>query len=459
MATVALTDREVFQPRSVPMDDRHGWGFALLVVTTATLFLRPADLIPALDELPIYQMMIIACLVVSARTIIRHLANRQLSAQPVTACLLALLLSIGLSHLVHGFIWGARMSMMDFSKTVAFYLLVAGLVNTPRRLYLFAKLLALAITFVATLALLDRYGFVSISALESIQDRSSTEGAMVDRIRGTGIFQDPNDFGLILVTGLILSTAFLTQRGIGWPRHLWLLPTGLLFSVLMMTHSRGAFLSLACAIPAAFAYRKGLRFGIVSLLSLPLLTVAVSARMSDFTSINDGTGQARIQIWSDSLSVFRRYPLFGIGDGMLVEELGVVAHNSFIHCFAELGFFGGTIFVACFLAAGLGLWSHRQHFQADRLKATDSRGQQDLDHLRVFLFAALAAYAGGMMALSRQFITPTYLVLGIASAAQSIHGRGERPWTINNRFLLLSVATSIGALILFYIAVKVLIRW
>ena len=38
--------------------DRHGWGFALLLATTATLFIRPADLIPSLDNWPIYQALI-----------------------------------------------------------------------------------------------------------------------------------------------------------------------------------------------------------------------------------------------------------------------------------------------------------------------------------------------------------------------------------------------------------------
>ncbi|MEM1067822.1 MAG: O-antigen ligase family protein [Planctomycetota bacterium] len=466
MATVALTDKEVFQPRIVPLDDRHGWGFALLVVTTGTLFLRPADLVPELDKLPIYQCMIIACLIVSARTILKQLAKIQLNDQPITACLLLLLIAVGVSHLVHGFVWGARMSMMEFSKTIAFYLLVTGLLNTPRRLYLFTKFLTLAITFVAALALLDRFELLDISALEPIQDRGVGENAgMLDRIRGTGIFNDPNDFGLILVTGLILSVAFLTRRRIGWPRHLWLVPAVVLFVVLVMTHSRGAFLSLACAIPAVFAYRKGLRIGIASLIILPLLTVVMSARMSDFNSIHDGTGQTRIQIWSDSLFIFRQYPLFGLGEGLLVEELGVVAHNSFIHCFAELGFFGGTAFVGCFLAAGLGLWALRIAPTEIRRIASMKRDSNDIAHLRVFLFAALTAYAGGMMALSRQFITPTYLVLGLAGAAQSIQGvtetvqrQQDKRWSINNRFVLTATATSSASLIVFYLAVKILIR-
>ena len=45
---------------------------------------------------------------------------------------------------------------------------------------------------------------------------------------------------------------------------------------------------------------------------------------------------------------------------MLVEEIQVVSHNSFIHCFAELGFFGGAAFLSCFLAAGLSIWSLKQ---------------------------------------------------------------------------------------------------
>ncbi len=448
--------------RSTSLDDRHGWGFALLLAAVATLFVRPADLIEQLDAWPIYQFLIVSCLVVSLRATARQLSWRQLGTQPLTALLLVLLLAVGLSHLSHGFLWGVRMSMYATGKLLVFYLLIAGLVNTPQRLFFFARWLTLTITFVAVLALLDRAGIMSVAALESIHshDASGAEsGTLVERIRGTGIFQDPNDFGLVLVTGLLLSAAFFFQPSAGWPRYLWLGPSVALFAALAHTHSRGAFISLACAIPAGLVYYRGWRWGALSLMALPLLVLLFSARMTDFHALAVGTGQSRIQIWSESLTVFRHYPLFGLGEGLLVEEIGVVAHNSFLHCYAELGFFGGTVFLSCFLIAALELWSQRAAQEDRQPPAAESETRRQLGHLRVFLFAALAAYGMGMLTLSRQFIMPTYLVFGLAASAGSLSCSRPVRWQLDSRFLLLASLASVAALVSMHVAVRAFVVW
>ena len=62
-------------------------------------------------------------------------------------------------------------------------------------------------------------------------------------------------------------------------------------------------------------------------------------------SADEGTGQARIQLWSDGLMFFQQSPLFGIGMENYRQFSRHVAHNSFIHCFAELGLLGGTLFL------------------------------------------------------------------------------------------------------------------
>ncbi len=468
MASAAFPKPDTAFRLRVSLDDRHGWGFTLLLAVVATLFLRPADIIPSLEDWPVYQFLIVSCLVVSIRATLRQLTLRKLAEQPATSCLIVLLVAVGASHLSHGLVWAARMSMYEVGKLVVFYLLITGLVNTPRRLTQFMRWLTLAITFVASLAILDRIGVVSIAAFESIQSHGvigEGKSVFVERIRGTGIFQDPNDLGLILVTGLIFCASFLLKPRAGWPRHVWLIPGVILLIALAMTHSRGALLSFAFAFPAALIYCRSWRLGALSLLALPLLAVVFSGRMTDITALNDGTGQSRIQLWSDSLLVWRQSPVFGIGEGFLVEESGVVTHNSFLHCFAELGVFGGIAFLACFLAASLGLWSLRGE-SPDRDKTRDLgssdrvRGESaDVAHLRVFVFTALAAYSAGLLTLSRQFVVPTYLILGLATSAQSLHCPEAMRWRIGNQFLLVTVAASAATMAAFYIAVRIFVRW
>ncbi|MCM2374836.1 O-antigen ligase family protein [Aporhodopirellula aestuarii] len=438
-------------------DDRHGWGLVLLVAVVATLFVRPADLLPALQAWPIYQFLIIGCLVVAYRAMLRQLSFKTIASQPVTACVLLLLMSVTLSHLAHGFLWAARASTYEVSKLIALFLLIVGLVNTPGRLFLFVKCLSVAITFVALLALLDRYELYSIGALESIEDRMRTvdqASVKVDRIRGTGIFNDPNDFGMILVTGLILCASSFMRPGAGIRRYVWLTPIGILMATLALTHSRGALLSLAAVVPAAVVYRLGWKYAVSSLFILPGLAMFFSARMTNVQAITDGTGQSRIQIWSDCLVLWRQYPIFGSGEGMLVEEIGVVAHNSFLHCFVELGAVGGTAFAASFMATLLGLWSLRDRFW-DPESEHSAPELHRLAHLRMFLFAAVSAYAIGITTISRQFVAPTFLILGLGTTAQLVCPKSLPTLRLNNRFFVMCMMCGIGVLLICQVAVRV----
>ncbi|WP_182864772.1 O-antigen ligase family protein [Rhodopirellula sp. JC639] len=511
MATAVFntTDHNTIPRIDGDVDDRHGWGFALLLATTATLFVRPADLVPALDNWPIYQFLIVACMIVSARACLNQISNAKLIERPVTASLLVLLVAVAVSHLSHGFLWAARMSTYEVGKLIALYALITGLVNTPARLEFFVRWLTITITTMATLVLLDHFGILSIAALESIQDRGVVQDGtaeQVERIRGTGIFQDPNDLGLILVTGLVFCASFLTKPRTGLVRYGWLIPAAVLMSALALTHSRGALLSLICAISTGLCYFRGGKLSVLALPALSLMALAFSSRMSDVNAIHEGTGQDRIQIWSDSMGVWRQYPLFGLGEGLIVDEIGVVTHNSFLHCFAELGFFGGTAFVACFLAAGIGLWSwrrRRENRPADPMPIneptdairhrTQTHGQQSpltfgpgrsrqtgdltcdrmdtvddsvIEHARVcgFLFAALMGCIAAMLTISRQFVAPTYLILGLVAAAVNIpldatpQGKPV-DLRIGNRFLIVSLLAGAASLLVFYVTIRLLVRW
>lgn len=461
MAVAAVQHRDESLAVRLPTDDRHGWGLALLLAVVATLFIRPADLLPSLDQWPIYQFLIVVCLIVSARAVVRQLSYRQLSEQAVTVCLLVLLLSVAASHLSHGRFWSARMASYEVGKLIALYLLIVALINTPRRLALLIRLLVLGITVVAMLVLVDRAGIVPIAALEPVRSHvdSSATADLVDRVRGTGIFQDPNDFGLILVTGLVLTASFLLRPGSGWIRYLWLGPAITLLTTFAMTHSRGAFISLACGVAAVPVYRRGWRAAAASFVCLPLLAILLWGRMTDFTAVNEGTGQSRIQAWSDSLVVFQQYPIFGLGRGLLVEEQDMVTHNSFLHCFAELGIVGGTAFLGCFLAAALGLWSQRHACEGAEGSNSVPDELQELAHVRVYVFAALVAYSAGIVTLSRQFVTPTYLILGLAVATASLQASPPTIWRFKGRFLAFSLLASALTLLAFHVAVRLFVHW
>jgi O-antigen ligase len=136
-----------------------------------------------------------------------------------------------------------------------------------------------------------------------------------------------------------------------------------------------------------------------------------AGRQTDL-GVGADTAQQRIQLWSESLKIFRGAPLFGIGYRNLAEQMGQVAHNSFMHTFAELGFFGGVMFLGAFAIAFRSL----QTLGADKSEPRN----EELARFRPYLMAIVAGQAAGMMSLSRAYVIPTYLVLGMAAAYMRI---------------------------------------
>ena len=67
-------------PASVSQPAAAGSGgldFALVLVLNAVLFIRPAEIIPALANMPIYNWVILTCLAVSLATILNQLGLSQ----------------------------------------------------------------------------------------------------------------------------------------------------------------------------------------------------------------------------------------------------------------------------------------------------------------------------------------------------------------------------------------------
>ncbi len=434
--------------------DQHGWGFLSLLLVVGSLFIRPADLLPQLRDVPVYQYLIVTAVLLSYRAIGSQLNQQQLVYRPVTTCILLLVFAVALSHIANGFFWGARDSAWMASKLAVLYLLIAGVVNTTQRLEGFACGLVLAISIMSGLALADHFGWLDLSAFAHIEDRISVDdenGSKLARICGSGIFEDPNDLGLAVVIGIALIPYFLFKPNQGWPRYVWVLPGVILVWTLALTYSRGAFLALAATVPAWFYFHRNWVYALVgSGVFLPILAILFAGRMTEFNSVYEGTGQSRIQIWSESLTVFRNAPLFGIGEGMFSEDFGIVSHNSFLQNYTELGFLGGTLFVAIFLTAIIGLLPTRNR--------TEEMSEQEA-RLRGAIFVVVIGYTLGIFTLSRQFVATTFLVLGLAVASQ-LTGKNTLPksWQFGNGLAIRACLAGIVFLGLIYLIIQLLNR-
>ncbi len=222
-----------------------GLGFVLFIVLNAVLFLRPMDIIPALAGWPIYLAVISSCLAIASTAVVRQLTPRSLAQDPISACVLGVLGSVVLSHLCHGAIGEAARCGWYFLKVVLYYFLLVAIVDSPRRYCRFLGWISIFVIIVTALPLLQYHGYVDIPAIEPLHERQDeidpATGApiVLERLKSTGIYDNPNDLSRIVVVGIILGLYWLNDRALGMRRAFWLAPVGLLGYALHLTQSRG----------------------------------------------------------------------------------------------------------------------------------------------------------------------------------------------------------------------------
>jgi O-antigen ligase len=188
---------------------------------------------------------------------------------------------------------------------------------------------------------------------------------------------------------------------------------GLFGYALLLTHSRGGMLSAVAGLLAFLCARIGGRNALpVALLLVALLLARSWGRATD-VDLNDpdDTFQTRLELWSESIDALRSAPLLGIGQGRLVDEIGQVTHNSYLHAYAELGVLGGTAFVGAFYLVLRGLW----------VAAPVDPG---LARMRPYVLALTGSYAAGLLSLSRCYHAPTQLLLALPTAYLVLASRG-----------------------------------
>ena len=434
-------------------------GFLLFILVNATLFIRPGEIVPDLEGWPIYQWVILSCLVVAYPRVLDQFTRDALVSRPITVCVVGLWLAVVLSCLVRLSTFEARDVGFEFGKVVLYYLLLVAVVDTPERLRKLLLWLAGFVIILALIAVLQYHGVIQMASITTLEekrlDEETGEFVVVPRLRSTGIFNDPNDVCLVLGLGIQIGLYFAGDKRRGPIRFAWLAPVVLFGYTLIRTQSRGGLLGVMAGLLvlsyARYDWRKTTAAAVVA---VPLLLAVLGSRQSNFDlGDKDDTAQARVQLWSEGFALFKQAPIVGIGARQYSEEVGWVAHNSFVHAYTELGLFGGTLFIGAFYCALAGL----------RRAGTAGANPQDseLVRLRPFVTAIVVGYAVGLWSLSRNYVPPTFLVLGLASAYLRVSAAETLmpALRLDGRLLKQLGAVSLGCVALIYASIRLLGQW
>jgi O-antigen ligase len=372
-------------------------------------------------------------------------------------------------HLVTVDIAEAWRTGFHFFKNVVYFVLLVSLVNTWGRMQAFIRWLPVIGAVVLVFALLDFHQIVPLGAMKSVQDSETNawgETTYFERLRFTGIFNDPNEVCVWLAALLPITLFNLIEDRSLLRRGLWLALLVLFGYGIYLTKSRGGFLAMMTGLGVPVLVRYGWqRAMVIGAVALPLLLLLFAGRQTDITA-TAGTGQTRVQIWSDWLTRFRDSPLVGEGmtfpdvDPLLAAQMkavgkgqGHVAHNSYLQAFADIGFLGGCVFLGMVAVALWAVWRAGKHRGAAREPGSLA--------FQPFLLGATAAYAVGMMTLSLWIMAPTYVILALAAAYPRLY-RSDPPlapvrldMAMVGRFLIAGFAF----LLAMYLFVRMFVNW
>src|SRR6266404_525614 len=255
--------------------------FFLFVLANAMLFIRPSELVPELGDFELYRYVIAICLLVSLPVVLQQLFARCAGVPPIAGCVLGIFPAVLLSHVSHGNGEEAFEQGIAFFKVLVYFLLFLGLVTTTTRLRQFLFWRGMFCAALTLIAVVRYHTYVAAPVQPPPQPASSADNegknrkihpsAVVDKqrdpesgvlvdvqpMRGTGIFNDPNDLALVLITAIPLCFYWLTDPKHKAARPLWIALILLFGYALMLTNSRGGFVALVAGLLVLFHVRFG----------------------------------------------------------------------------------------------------------------------------------------------------------------------------------------------------------
>jgi len=247
----------------------------------------------------------------------------------------------------------------------------------------------------------------------------------VRRLRALGFLNDPNDLAQTLVAALPL-VMLAWRPGRPFVGLLFAIaPAALMVWAILLTRSRGGLVALAVLAYLTLIRRLGPRWvrglqiaGVVGLLAGLVVFFRLGA---------DDSALGRLEAWSMGLQMLRQSPIWGVGYSNFLDHHDIVAHNSFVHCFAELGVVGYFLWLAALVST---FWL----LQAVGSPGGDGPRTDELVRLAVALRLSLASYLAGALFLSRSYSVSLFFLLGLSAAVVSVARRFTAP--LDRRFAI-----------------------
>ncbi len=414
--------------------------YLCLLAYVAAIYVRPGELVPALASFPVVELLAAISVALAG---LSYLAKpRKFWDLPHDKFVLGFWLAIVASNLAWGWFGGAFLGLADFFKVVFYYFLMRFAIRDGRQFEGFVRTVILGTVFLALSGVIQfhtRFGFGGVRPL------------LDGRIRGTGIFNDPNDLAMALLMAVPFLIDEATEKAWRMPRRAFaaalLVP---IIAALFYTNSRGGMVGLAVVVALQAVRRLGRLSGAVVAAGMFAAVVALGpSRLSMLTS-SEASAQDRLQAWGAALLMFKWHPLFGVGYGRFMEFHERVAHNSFVHTFAELGFFGAFFFT------GICYWLLK-----GVLSVSPEGAPIEIERWRKSLLTCAVGVLTSCCFLSRQYGMVLFTLVGMGACHVSLAREYEPAPDLRISLAVVRniVLLTMGGIIGTYVLVRLLARF
>ncbi|NIM19912.1 MAG: hypothetical protein GTO51_06660 [Candidatus Latescibacteria bacterium] len=292
------------------------------------LYLRPQEFISAFRTIPV--MFLVGGVTLVIMLIRMAMDRKPFAKAPQSFFMFWLFVAIIVSQLAQFYMAGAMESANYFLSILFMYTFMVNLITTEKKLRITIYVL-IVLTMYLAITGIYQYFTGEVFGITVLEDR---------RIRGMGIFNDPNDLALALLIAMPFIVLPLLGKSRGRVKIALIPITASLIYALYLTNSRGGFLGLAALLSVVFFKRYGKKAGaMLTLATLAAILLLGPSRTMEM-SAREESAYGRVEAWAAGMDMFKSNMLFGVGIGNYTDYHPLVAHNSFVHCAAELGLFG-----------------------------------------------------------------------------------------------------------------------
>ena len=370
--------------------------FPFILLYVVLVIVRPQDYLPGFTGTPMLQIALVLAFLF-------WLGARSKDFSPPQYLLLAAFMVVQMvSMATNGWAGGALERLETFGPVVVAFVVLAGASSTPQRIKRVMQVLVACSVLLAIHGIDQARHGVGWTGMTPSDD---------GRIQYVGIFNDPNDLGLLFV--MALPMACLAQCGRILPAPD--LAGGRRRAAVwhLLTNSRGALLAVVAMVGVYIWMQRGLvtamAIGIPGLLGLMMLP----SRLQDLDA-GESSAAGRVDAWYEGLQMFTSHPLFGVGAGNFTDYNYLTAHNSFVLVLAETGFIGFTLwfaFVATCFAMMHAVYRREQAGTLvtgnEGLAAYRGRG------IALALLISLSGFFAAAFFLSRSYVILLYLLAAV----------------------------------------------